>query len=119
MAYVAQNPELYEGKKIGTGQCVAFVQKVADAPTTSVWTQGVKVKDSAYITPGTAIATFVDGHYPNHAHGNHAAIYISHDSQGIQVWDQWTSQPVHRRTIRYHGGTGSASNDGDAFYVIE
>jgi len=61
----------------------------------------------------------VDGHYPNHAHGNHAAIYLSHDSQGIRVWDQWLGQPVHERVIHYHGGSGSPSNDGDKFYVVE
>lgn len=121
MPYVCQNPSLYEGKVIGTGQCVAFIQACAHAPTTATWRQGVKVKtaDLATIASGTAIATFVDGHYPNHAHGNHAAIYISHDSEGIQVWDQWSGQSVHRRTIHYKGGHGSASNDGDQFYVIE
>lgn len=121
MAYTCPHPELYDGKTIGTGQCVAFVQQCAGAPTTGVWRQGLKIKGAMIgtISPGTAIATFVNGHYPNNAHGNHAAIYISHDSQGIQVWDQWTGQAVHRRTIRYKGGQGSASNDGDQFYVIE
>jgi hypothetical protein len=45
-------------------------------------------KGNADIRTGTAIATFDGmGRYPNHAHGNHAAIYISQDSVGIWVWD--------------------------------
>jgi len=119
MPYICQTPELFEGKKIGSGQCVAFVQQCAGAPTTGVWQQGQKVKGSSMLSKGTAIATFVDGHYPNHASGNHAAIYVSHDDDGIEVWDQWSGQTVHRRRIRFKGGSGSASNDGDQFYVIE
>jgi hypothetical protein len=38
---------------------------------------------AADVSAGTAIATFPNGVY----HG-HAAIYISQDRQGIQVWDQ-------------------------------
>src|SRR5258708_37211834 len=71
------------------------------------------------ISKGTVIATMVDGHYPNHAHGNHAAIYLSHDVHGIVVLDQWTGHPVSRRTIHPHGGHANASNDADAFYVLE
>ncbi|MCC6552848.1 MAG: BPSL0067 family protein [Polyangiaceae bacterium] len=119
MPYICQNPELFEGKKIGSGQCVAFVQQCAGAPSTSVWQQGELVKSSSTISKGTAIATFENGHYPNRSSGNHAAIYVSHDDQGITVWDQWSGQTVHQRKIRYKGGEGSASNDGDQFYVIE
>lgn len=37
----------------------------------------------------------------------------------MTVWDQWKGQPVHQRSIRFRGGQGSASNDGDAYSVIE
>jgi hypothetical protein len=121
MAYVAAHPGDYEGRKVGTGQCVAFVQAAAHAPNTGAWTAGPRVLDTTpgTIAKGTIIATMVDGHYPNHAHGNHAAVYISHDAEGIQVWDQWTGQPVHRRTIRDRGNHGSASDDASRFYVVE
>jgi hypothetical protein len=73
--------------------------------------------------PGTAIATFnPDGKYGNHTDGrSHAAILVSVNSDGLLVYDQWLNQPVAQRTIRYRGLTNSknATNDGDAFYVIE
>lgn len=121
MPYIAANPEHYVGKSIGSGQCVAYVQKAAGAPSTGGWRAGVKVKGAALgtIQKGTVIATMVDGLYPGNATGNHAAIYLSHDAEGIQVVDQWVGQPVHYRTIRWNGGQGSPSNDGDAYYVIE
>jgi hypothetical protein len=121
MAYIAPHPEHYLHKSVGTGQCVAYVQAAAHAPNTGHWHAGIRVKGAnlGTIARGTVIATMVDGHYPNHSHGNHAAIYLSHDSSGIQVLDQWLGHPVNYRTIHWHGGHGNASNDGDAFYVVE
>lgn len=40
------------------------------------------------LSPGTAIATFVNGRYPNRPHGNHAAFYLGQDAGGIYVVDQ-------------------------------
>jgi hypothetical protein len=121
MPYIAQHPETYQGTAVGTGQCVAFVEKASGAPLTATWNRGVKVK-GATIAKGTAIATFdATGKYGNHTDGtSHAAIYIGQDAVGVQVWDQWLGQPVHERTIRFQGGAPGVHpvNDGDAFYVI-
>ena len=119
MAYICHNPEQYQGKVVGSGQCVALVQKAAGVGHTATWSPGARVKSASYISPGTAIATFIGGVYPNQAHGNHAAIYISHDEQGIKVWDQWRGHAVSQRTIRYKAGDNDPSNDGDFYYVIE
>jgi hypothetical protein len=119
MPYVCSNPEKYQGKVVDNGQCVRFVQVAAGVRHTSTWSPGARVKDAAYISPGTAIATFINGVYPNANHGNHAAIYISHDDFGIRVWDQWKGKPVSQRTIGYKEGDNDPSNDGDFFYVIE
>jgi len=116
--FICSNPKDYGGKEVGDGQCVAFVQMAAGAPRTSDWKQGKKVRGNE-IPLGTAIATFKDGKYSNNATGNHAAIYDGQDKEGIWVWDQWKGQPVHRRHIKFRGGKGSSSNDGDAFSVIE
>ena len=63
-----------------------------------------------------------DGTYTNES-GNHAAIYLYQDDRGIWVYDQWQGQPVHKRLIRFEGGSGakwgSKSNDGTRFAVIE
>ncbi len=123
MPYLARNAQAYDGKVVGTGQCVAFVQAAGGAPNTSVWKQGKLVKGDPAIAAGTVIATFSStGKYTNSLDGtSHAAVYVKQDSNGIQVWDQWLGQPVHQRWIRFQGGAKSAKpvNDGDAFYVVE
>jgi hypothetical protein len=63
-----------------------------------------------------------DGSYRSES-GSHAAIYLHQDEDGIWVYDQWRGQPVHKRLIRYEGGSGakrgSKSNDGRRFAVIK
>ena len=123
MAYIAAKPENYDGKIAGTGHCVPFVQQASGAPQTIQWTRGKRVKGDFTIAKGTAIATFnAQGKYTNSLDGtSHAAIYISQDTIGVKVWDQWKGQPVHQRTIRFQGGAVGVKpvNDGDAFYVID
>ena len=82
----------------------------------------VQLKDSKVVIPaGTAIATFdPSGTYGNHTDGrSHGAIYVSQNADGVLVYDQWTGQPVHQRTIHFRNGSGSAVNDGDQFYVVD
>jgi hypothetical protein len=73
---------------------------------------------------GTAIATFdAGGHYPNNAHGNHAAIYLGQDAQGIRVVDQWVDRHgIHRspaiRVLKFDDTKG-ASDNGNKFNVVE
>lgn len=120
MAYRCDNPEKYEGKVVDDGHCARFVQIAAGAPQTSIWQKGEHVQKAAYISKGTVIATFDgNGKYPTDKQGKHAAIYISHDQYGIEVWDQWVGQPVHKRKIMYKEGNHYRSNDGDTFYVVE
>jgi hypothetical protein len=121
--YVAANPEAFEGRVVGAGQCVDFVKAVAGAPRTVAWRAGAAVRGNPRIAPGTAIATFErDGSYASKS-GNHAAIYLDQEERGIWVYDQWLGQPVHRRLIRFEGGGGSKrgvkSNDGKRFAVID
>ncbi len=120
--YVCQKEHVafHMGTAIGDGECVALVKHCAGAPETSKWKQGASVRGNVAIQSGTAIATFKDGKYPNQRHGNHAAIYISQDAKGIQVYDQWSGKGVHTRTIRWSGGGGEdPSDDGNAFSIIE
>jgi hypothetical protein len=123
MSYVATDSASLNGKTVGSGQCVAFVQQVSGAPPTSQWNQGKRVKGDMTIAKGTAIATFGSkGTYTNSLDGtSHAAIYVSQDGLGITVWDQWKGQPVHQRVIRFQKGASEAKpvNNGDAFYVID
>jgi hypothetical protein len=121
--YIAQRPQAFEGRVVGTGHCVALVQAAAGAPQTAAWQRGATVYGNADVARGTAIATFeADGGYRN-ASGSHAAIYLHQDERGLWVYDQWQGQPVHKRLIRFEagrGGTlGSKSNDGKRFAVIQ
>jgi hypothetical protein len=121
MPYIAKNLK-FEHKSYGTGQCVALVQAVTGAPNHTLWRAGPPVRGNTAIKPGTAIATFVDGVYPSHATGNHAAIYVSQDAKAIYVYDQWknsrVTQPAHLRPIWFDGSHKSISDDGNAFSVI-
>jgi hypothetical protein len=121
--YIASRPEAFEGSVVGAGHCVDFVQAAAGVPLTDTWQEGADVHGNPHIAPGTAIATFgSDGSYTSET-GNHAAIYLYQDERGIWVYDQWQGQPVHKRLIRFAGGSGakwgSKSNDGTRFAVIE
>src|SRR5215831_16990208 len=106
MAWIAQSPESFENEVVGSGQCVAFVQKASGAPLTSSWTKGVLAKNGD-IGKGTAIATFdPDGSYGNHTDGrSHAAIFVEQQSAGLLVWDQWVGHPVSQRVIRFRNGS--------------
>jgi hypothetical protein len=108
----------------GNTECVEFVRQVTDAPGTPKWVRGRLVKGlkAGELARGTAIATFDDnGKYPTDSLGRHAAIYLSHDNEGITVLDQWNAQgEVLRRVIRFNRTEGTRrSNNGDVFYVIE
>jgi hypothetical protein len=121
--YIAARPEAFEGMVIGEGYCVDFVTAAAGVPRTARWQEGAQVRGNPDIARGTAIATFeADGSYTSES-GNHAAIYLSQDDDGIWVYDQWRGQPVHKRLIPFEGGGGakwgSKSNDGKRFAVIE
>ena len=93
------------------------------SPRTAAWQEGAHLRGNPLIARGTAIATFEsDGSYTSES-GSHAAIYLHQDDRGIWVYDQWRGQPVHKRLIRFEGGSGakwgSKSNNGTHFAVIE
>jgi hypothetical protein len=129
MSYVYGNVDQLEGSdKVGSKQCVALVQHYAGAPNTAMWTEGEKALDAAALQKGTVIATFVDGKYKSLATGNHAGFFVSKDSAGLWIMDQWKSDSqkprVSKRYLRRKGfaGNGAAldpSNNADAYSVVE
>lgn len=52
-------------EKLGDGNCVALVQALTKVGHTSAWRPGERVLDAMAIAPGTVIATFENGRYPN------------------------------------------------------
>ena len=136
MAYTYTKVLDLEGKeKVGTTQCVALVQFYAGAPNHRGWKAGAAVMDNKGIQPGTAIATFVNGHYPSNSTGNHAALFVRHGIKGFWVMDQWkddrpadqnnkptiSSRFISSRGLkqRASGAWPNASNNADAYSVIE
>ena len=108
----------------GNTECVEFVRQATDVPESPKWIRGRLVRSfkPGELKRGTAIATFDDnGKYPTDALGRHAAIYLGHGSEGIEVLDQWNAQgEVLKRPIRFNRPEKTKrSNDGDTFYVIE
>lgn len=117
-SYVGQS---YKNSK-ENAECVEFIKQTLNAPQTKLWKEGRKVtKDGPALPAGTAIATFVNGEYPQiGSTGKHAAIYLGQNAVGIQVLDQWRAQgEVRLRTIRWASTTSGLSNNGNAFSAIE
>ena len=127
MAYMYRDAEKLAGLPIvGTGECVEIPKTFAKAPATPGWKEGSVVKGAARLTAGTAIATFVGGHFPQHGKtGKHAGLYLRQDAAGIWVVDQWSSSVrIQKRRLRFKGKDKAGhyvdpSNNGDAFSVIE
>ena len=106
----------------GNAECVEFIKQMLGAPPTAAWLEGKKItKGDLTPLPGTAIATFVNGKYPQAGStGKHAAIYLGQNGVGISVLDQWRSQgEVKQRIIKWNPTSPGASNDGKAFSIIE
>ncbi|MGO4376716.1 BPSL0067 family protein [Pseudoduganella sp. RAF53_2] len=128
MAYVCSAAADLQAKPmVGNHQCVALVRTYAGAPVTLAWHQGDAVVGNSAVKVGTAIATFVNGRYPNRNHGNHAALYMGDGLGGIYVMDQWKGKKngiITKRFIKSLGRDKQGnfirpSNNADAFSVIE
>ncbi len=133
MPYRLPNAEaLINTPQVGDAECVALIKiKVPGliGIGTINWKAGEPVKSLPNLARGTAIATFVNGRYPQQGNtGNHACIFLSHSGAGIWVLDQYrNSGKIIRRHIgipREHaqnpdGSWQNASNNALAFSVIE
>lgn len=132
MFYPLRGPFLYPGDPLslegsaskGSGQCAALVQATLPIGFTKNWREGIGVRGNGnLIQKGTAVATFVDGYYPNNEHDNHVAYYLSQNTAGVTVMDQWTGKGVSSRLMRFglkraDGLYNDPSNNGAALSVI-
>jgi hypothetical protein len=135
MAHIYQKVDTLEKHAlIGDGNCVALVQKLTDVGHTSSWKPGERVLDSKNISPGTVIATFENGRYPNRHTGNHAAFYLYSGPNSMKtgkpayivVMDQWVRKGhVSARSIMPKARTLSIglhyddSDNAAMFYVVK
>ena len=91
----------------GHTECVQLLKSLMDAPRTRFWKEGRKLKASwDEVKPGTAIATFKRGRYPQKRTGRgskHAAIFLRASQTGIYVLDQFAGQQqAEERFIPWH-----------------
>lgn len=128
MPYIYANARKLENEpKVGDFECVALVRHYTGAPQAITWKQGEPVLGNKKILPGTAIATFVKGRWPNLRKGNHSALYLGQVSDGIYVIDQWPlndRDTISKRFIRVRkknadGTYDRPSDNAAAFSVIE
>lgn len=133
MAHIYHEAEELKGQlKVGDGDCVALVKAYAPGLrelATAAWTDGPTVLRNYSVQRGTAIATFVDGSYPNKPTGNHACFFVGQAGSGIYVIEQYRSgdpdkNVITRRRIdskgkRSDGTFHDPSNNADAYSVIE
>jgi hypothetical protein len=119
---------------IEDGNCVALVQKLTDVRYTSNWRPSELVLDGKNILPGTVIATFENGRYPNRHTCNHAAFYLYSGPNSMKtdkpayivVMDQWVRKGhVSARSIMPKTRTLSIglhyddSDNAAMFYVVK
>ena len=107
----------------GRSECVELIKGLLGAPRTGLWREGRKLKSNAdQIQPGTAIATFVNGRYPNWQRrgSKHAAIFLRATDSGIYVLDQFAHQrSVKERFIPWHHPRDrSASNNASSYSTV-
>lgn len=108
----------------GRSECVQLLKALMNAPRTLFWKEGRKLKTSPdQIKPGTAIATFKKGQYPQRggAHGGkHAAIFLRATAAGIFVFDQFAGKTdAEERFIPWkHPSDRRASNNASAYSTV-
>lgn len=134
MGYVYREVRSLENHTlVDGGDCVKLVKRFAPGligVSTTEWKAGKRVRDVAVtLLPGTAIATFEGGRYPqDKATGKHAAFFVSTAGAGFYVMDQWKNDSRKPRVSMRHispkgknpdGSYKDPSNNADAFYVIE
>jgi hypothetical protein len=128
MPYIYAPARALDGEpKVGDEECVALIRHYTVAPPTSLWREGEKVLGNKSLLPGTAIATFVKGRYPNKSNGNHSAFYLGQVSDGIYVIDQWPGprkKSISKRFIKTkklysNGEYETPSDNAAAFSVIK
>lgn len=108
----------------GRAECVQLLKTLMDAPRTTLWREGRKLKLSWDQVPsGTAIATFKRGQYPQQgkARGSkHAAIFLRASEAGIYVFDQFVGKAVaaERFIPWHHPRNRQPSNNAAAYSTV-
>ena len=114
MPYMAPSLDTVRGKKLGDGSAVALLEAAARTPPPMVWRPGEAVLHAATLTPGTAVATFHDGHFTG-SPDSHAGLFVGHINQGFIILDQGDGYVCSDSPVIHNGMPDDASH----YYVIE
>ena len=96
-------------------ECVSLTKMFSGAPCTLCWREGPKVMGNTNIPPGTAIATFENGRYPQHGKNRNSGIYLGQSGKNIYIIDQWPTHTAQRRPI---DPGGAPQNDANSYSVV-
>lgn len=119
------------GPLVGNGSCALLIQMTTPGLKghyTREWRAGKRVLDTKGLIPGTAIATFENGRYPERDSSKHAAFFLAYGGAGFYVVDQWANDKdrqyvgeryIHPARLLSNGTYARPSNSSGAFYVIE
>jgi hypothetical protein len=120
--------KLEKHDKIGDKECVTLIKHYTNAGPARFWREGEKVLGARNLAQGTAMATFVDGRWPQLNRGNHSGFYLGQVSNGIYIMDQWPDdgkKPKISMRFLYRLGKDKSGKyidppqNADAFSVIE
>jgi hypothetical protein len=138
--------QLQNTAPVGEGSCVDLIKTYCptlSGKTTTTWRPGKRLIDMtpeelASLMPGTVIATFVDGKFPQHNSGQHAAFYLRRSGMAnnrvteivimdqFRIYDGSPARLVQSRKIWVRekqqvlpNGQPNYSNDLRFFYVVE
>lgn len=113
----------------GDQSCAELIKvefRQEDVPRTINMTEGRPIARGSTVAPGTVIATFVEGRYPQQG-SRHLALYVGQDASYMYVVDQWDGgyenargeNVIGTRPIPWQPGPGTLrSNDGSAFSTV-
>jgi hypothetical protein len=115
--FVASDANLENMRRRGDGDCAQMPQVDLEKQGIGLaenWLQGASVYRNYAKRRGTAIATFVNGRYPNKKTGNHVAYFLHHVEGGFRVLEQ--VRGAHTRARRHWcGGFGLFSRSPSIF----
>lgn len=108
----------------GRAECVQLLKGLMAAPHTVHWREGRELQTSwQQVEPGTAIATFKQGRYPQQRlrrGGKHAAIFLRATEAGIYVLDQFAGRmhAAERFIPWHHPRDKSPANNATAYSTV-
>jgi len=129
--HILSDPWSYERQPVrlnpnNQAQCAWLVRALLEAPPASTWFAGEQLTpDNIDDLPlGTAIATFVNGKYPNANTGQHAAFFMGKTKEGFKILEQYQGlKQIKVREVMWNPNPNnplsrSLSNQAKAYSVV-